>query len=67
MSAAGELLKLNRFRQLHVLGVDAQDFETAILIRDADVKFAIEATETTKSAIDRVGTVGRADDDNLKN
>ncbi len=49
----GNLLKVNVSSQLHVLGVNAHDLETAGGIRDTDVNLTIEATEATQSLVNQ--------------
>lgn len=51
--------------QLHVLGVNAQNLETACLIGDTDVDFTIKAASASEGWVDRVGSVGGANDDDL--
>lgn len=47
------------------LGVDAQDFETSSSIRNTNVDFSVETTETSESRVDRIGSVGSGHDDNV--
>jgi len=62
----GDLLEVDVVRQLHVLGVDAQNLEAAVLVRHANVHLAVEAAEAAERGVDRVGAVGRADDDDVR-
>merc|ERR1719440_2620001 len=62
----GELLEVDVVAQLHVLGLDAQHLEAAVLVRHANVHLAVEAAEATQRAVDRVGAVGRGDDDDVR-
>lgn len=48
------LFKVHIISQLHVLGVDKEDFEAASWVEDGNGDFAIEATETTEGRVDRV-------------
>ncbi len=52
------LLKIDIIVKLHVLGVNAKDFKTTSWVRDSNIDFTIEATETTKSRVNRVWSVG---------
>ena len=65
VSLRGDLLEINTLGELHVLGVDLEDLETARRVGNTDVNLTIETTETTKSGIDRVGPVGGGHDDNV--
>lgn len=60
------LLEVNIISKLHVLRVDAEDLKTASRVRDTNVDFTIEATETPQSGVDRVGPVGSSHDDNIR-
>ena len=60
---AGNSLGVHVFVQLHVARVNAKDFETTIFVRDTDINFAIEASETTQGRVNGVGAVGGANDD----
>lgn len=59
------LLKIDVIAELHVLGVDLENLETAGRVGDADINLTIETTETTESGIDRVGTVGGSHDNDV--
>mmetsp|Transcript_28442 Transcript_28442/g.80059 ORF Transcript_28442/g.80059 Transcript_28442/m.80059 type:complete len:454 (-) Transcript_28442:148-1509(-) len=59
----GNGLWIDIFVELHVTGVDAEDLETAVLIRHSDVDFSVEASETTEGRIDGIWTIGGSDDD----
>ena len=52
------LLKVNIIRKLHVLGVDAENLQTTSWIRNPNINFTIESTESSKSRIYRVGSIG---------
>ena len=60
------LFEVNIVSKLHVLGVDAENFETASWIGDTNVDFAIETTETTESGVNGVGTIGSSHYDNIR-
>ena len=51
------LLKIKVLSQLHVLGVDPEDFHSANSIRDSNVHFTIEAAKATESRVNGVGPV----------
>mmetsp|Transcript_34560 Transcript_34560/g.55751 ORF Transcript_34560/g.55751 Transcript_34560/m.55751 type:complete len:456 (-) Transcript_34560:86-1453(-) len=65
MSFAGHLLKVNVIRELHVLGVNAQAFHAARLVRHADVDLAVETTEATQGWVDGVRTIRSRHDYNV--
>jgi hypothetical protein len=52
------LLEVNVLAELHVLCMDAKDLKPTGGIRDTDVNFAIEATESAKSWVDGVRSIG---------
>eukprot|EP00962_Isochrysis_galbana_P008699 scaffold2423_cov113-Isochrysis_galbana.AAC.9 len=62
----GELLKVDIIRELHVLGVNAQDLEAAILVGDTDVHLAVKAAEASERGINRVGAVGGTNDHDMR-
>mmetsp|Transcript_7662 Transcript_7662/g.16937 ORF Transcript_7662/g.16937 Transcript_7662/m.16937 type:complete len:557 (+) Transcript_7662:788-2458(+) len=62
----GKLLQVDVVAQLHVLRVDAQHLEAAVLVGHANVNLAVEASEAAERAVDRVWPVGRADDDDVR-
>ena len=55
---SSNLLKIDVITELHVLGVDLENLETAGRVGDANINLTVETAETTESGIDRVGTVG---------
>jgi len=59
------LFEVDIITQLHVLRMDAKDLETTSWVRDANVNFAIEATEATKSWIDGIRSVGSCHDHDI--
>ena len=65
MRALSDGLKVDIFRQLHVLGVNAQNFHSADLIWNTNIDLSVETTGTTKGWVNRVGSVGGSDDDDL--
>jgi hypothetical protein len=46
--------------------MDAEDLKTASWVRDTNVDFTIEATETPQSRVDGVGPVSGSHDDNIR-
>ena len=60
------LLEVDVVRELHVLRVDAKNLETTSRVWDANVDFAIEATETTKGRVDGIGAVGGGHNDDVR-
>ena len=66
MRLLGNLFQVNGFVELHILGVNAQHFETTDFIRNTNIDLAIEAAESTKSWVDRIRSVRRAHDDDVR-
>mmetsp|Transcript_1727 Transcript_1727/g.4031 ORF Transcript_1727/g.4031 Transcript_1727/m.4031 type:complete len:777 (+) Transcript_1727:352-2682(+) len=62
----GHGFRVNVLVELHVTGVDAEDFEASIFIGDTDIDFAIETTETTKGGVNGIGTVGTSNDNDRR-
>ena len=62
----GDLFKVNSFIKFHVLSVNAEHFQAADFVRNANVNLAIETAETTQRRIDRIRSVGRAHDDDVR-
>ena len=62
----GELLEVDVVAQLHVLGLDAQHLEAAVLVGHANVNLAVEAAEAAQRRVDGVGAVGRGDDNDVR-
>mmetsp|Transcript_72452 Transcript_72452/g.156661 ORF Transcript_72452/g.156661 Transcript_72452/m.156661 type:complete len:454 (+) Transcript_72452:1318-2679(+) len=60
-----DVLELHVGVQLHVLGLDAQDLQAAVVVGNADVQLAVEAAEAAEGRIDGVRPVRRTDDDRL--
>ena len=50
---------------LHVSRVNAKDLEATVLVGAPDVDFTVETAEATQRRINRVGAVGRTDDDDI--
>ena len=50
---------------LHVSRVNAKDLEATVLVGAPDVDFTVETPEATQRRINRVGAVGRTDDDDI--
>mmetsp|Transcript_44912 Transcript_44912/g.118629 ORF Transcript_44912/g.118629 Transcript_44912/m.118629 type:complete len:271 (-) Transcript_44912:13-825(-) len=57
-------LRFHIFVQFHVSRMNAEDFQTTILIRHADINFAIETPETAQGWVNGVGAVGCPNDNN---
>merc|ERR1719267_405892 len=66
MRLLGELLEVDVVGELHVLRVDAQHLEAAVLVGHADVHLAVEAAEAPQRRVDRVWPVGRTDDHHVR-
>jgi hypothetical protein len=45
--------------------MNADNLKTTSWVRDADVDFAVEATESAKSRIDGIGAIGGCHDHNI--
>jgi hypothetical protein len=60
-----DLLKVDVVTELHVLGVNLENFETAGWVRNANIDLTIEAAKTTKGRIDRVGAVSGGHDNDV--
>ena len=58
-------LQIDILGELHILSVNPQDLHSSNLVGHADVNFSVETTGTTKSWVDSVGSVRRADDNDL--
>ncbi len=65
MRLGSDLLEIDIVAELHVLGVDLKDLETAGGVGDANVDLAIEAAEPTQGRVDRIGPVGGGHDDDV--
>jgi len=59
------LFEVDIFCKFHVLRVDAEDLKTTSGIRNTNVDFTIETTETSEGGVDRVGSVSGGHDDNV--
>ena len=59
------LFEVDIFSKFHVLRVDAEDLKTTSGIRDTNVDFTIETTETSEGGVDRVGSVGGGHNDDV--
>ena len=60
-----DIFHLHVWPELHVLRVDPQGLQTAVVVWNPDVQLAIEAAEAPKHRVDGVGFVGGSDDDRL--
>jgi len=58
----GDGLGVDVLVELHVTGVDAEDFKAAVLVGDSNVDLPVEAAETAEGRVHGVGAVGGADD-----
>ena len=65
MRVFGDLLKVNILSQLHILGVDTENFHSTYLIWDTDIDFSIETTSSSKGWVNSIRPIGGSDDDNL--
>jgi hypothetical protein len=59
------LFEVDIFCKFHVLRMDAEDLKTAGGIRNTNVDFTIETTETSEGGVDRVGPVSGGHNDNI--
>jgi len=59
------LLEINVVSQLHVLGVNPEDLESTSGVGDSDVDLSIEPSESSKSRVDGVGSVGSSHNDDV--
>mmetsp|Transcript_6841 Transcript_6841/g.15455 ORF Transcript_6841/g.15455 Transcript_6841/m.15455 type:complete len:203 (-) Transcript_6841:812-1420(-) len=66
VSVGSHVLKLDVGSQLHVLGVNAQDLHTPVVVRDTNVQLTVKSTKPTQCAIDCVGPVGGSDHNSLR-
>lgn len=60
------LFKVDIIGKLHVLGVNSEDLEASRRVGDPDINFPIEATETAKSGINRVWSVGSGHNNHIR-
>ncbi|TFB02298.1 hypothetical protein CCMA1212_006004 [Trichoderma ghanense] len=60
-----DLLEVDVVGQLHVLGVDLENLQTASRVGDANVNLAVETTESSQGRVDGVGSVGGGHDDDV--
>lgn len=58
----GNGLQVDVLAQLHVLGVDLQNLQTAGRVGDADVDFTVETAVSAKGRVNGVGAVGGSHD-----
>ncbi|KAI6757217.1 hypothetical protein HG531_003042 [Fusarium graminearum] len=59
------LLQVDIVTELHVLGVDLENLETTSRVGDTNVDLTIESAESSKSGVDRVGSVGGGHDNDV--
>jgi len=52
---AGNRLGVHVLVELHVAGVDAEDLQTAVLVRHPNVNLAVEAAEPTQGRVAAMG------------
>lgn len=65
MGAVGDVNEIYIGSKFHVLGVNAENLETACLIWNTDINLTIETTSASECRVNRVGSVGSADNDDL--
>lgn len=65
VSLTSNRLKIYSFIEFHVLSVDSQDLKTTNFVRNSNVDFSIESTESSESRIKRVRSVGSSDYNNV--
>ena len=61
----GDCFKIYSFIEFHVFGVDSEDFETTDLVRDTNIYFSVETAEPSEGGIERVGSVGSSNDNDV--
>ena len=59
------LFQVDVIAELHVLGVNPEDFETSDGVRNSNVNFAVESAETAEGSVDRVRSVRGGHDDDV--
>jgi len=59
------LFKVNVISQLHILRVDAQNFEAASWVWNTDVHFAIETAKAAEGRVDGIGSIRRRHHDHV--
>ena len=64
--SAGDLLKLDIFGKLDLLGMDGQDLPAADDVGKVDRNLTVEAARARESGIEHIGAIGRRDDDHLR-
>ena len=65
VGAPREVVEIDVGRQRHAAGVDAEDLAAAGLVGHADDDLAVEAAGAPQRLVDRLGPVGRGDDDRV--
>mmetsp|Transcript_19192 Transcript_19192/g.28945 ORF Transcript_19192/g.28945 Transcript_19192/m.28945 type:complete len:226 (-) Transcript_19192:819-1496(-) len=55
---------INVLIKFHITSVNAEDFQTSILVWNSNIDFPIKTTETTKSGVNCVGTIGSTNHNN---
>ena len=63
--AAGDPLKVDVRAELHLAGVDFEDFHAALDVGQRDVDLAVEPARAREGGIEHVDAVGGGDDDDL--
>ena len=53
------------FVERHAAGMDAQNFAPSAFVGNADHDLAVEPAGTTQRLVDRLGPIGRGDDDDV--
>mmetsp|Transcript_11058 Transcript_11058/g.16590 ORF Transcript_11058/g.16590 Transcript_11058/m.16590 type:complete len:235 (+) Transcript_11058:975-1679(+) len=58
-------VEIDVFRHLHVFGVNAQNFVTALFVWNTNFYFFVKTTISSECRIDRIGSVGSSHDNHL--
>lgn len=65
MGFLGDSFKVDIFRKFHVFGVNSQDFQPTDFVRDTNIDFSVESTESSESGVDGIRSVGGSNDNNV--
>jgi hypothetical protein len=65
MGAIRDRFEVNVARKLHVLGMNAKNFKSSVLIRYTNIDFTIETTSTSKRGVNSVRSIGSTNHDGL--
>ena len=65
MRVVGDVNEVNIRSKLHVLGVNAENLETACLIGNTNIDFTIKTTSASECWVNRFWSVGSTNNDDL--